>query len=139
MKKNKSLSSCYLAAYFLWAFGVILSALMFLKLGIGLMIALFAIAVIVLGAIIASHVLYNKKQFNLYIYFSFASHGLASIMILAAFILEMVLQGKGQGAIYATIMLSVCLAVYALVDLFLTLNNIKLLKKIKNNELEENQ
>lgn len=139
MKKNKSLSSCYLAAYFLWVFGVILSALMFLKLGIGLMIALFAIAVIVLGAIIVSHVLYNKKQFNLYIYFSFASHGLASIMILAAFILEMVLQGKGQGAIYATIMLSVCLAVYALVDLFLTLNNIKLLKKIKNNELEENQ
>ena len=139
MKKNKSLSSCYLAAYFLWVFGVILSALMFLKLGIGLMIALFAIAVIVLGAIIASHVLYNKKQFNLYIYFSFASHGLASIMILASFILEMVLQGKGQGAIYATIMLSVCLAVYALVDLFLTLNNIKLLKKIKNNELEENQ
>ena len=78
MKKNKSLSSCYLAAYFLWVFGVILSALMFLKLGIGLMIALFAIAVIVLGAIIVSHVLYNKKQFNLYIYFSFASHGLAS-------------------------------------------------------------
>ena len=139
MKKNRSLHSCYLAAYFLWLFGVILSAIMFLKLGNALMIALLIVAVIILGAIIASHVLYNKKQFNLYIYFSFASHGLAIIMILAAFILEMVLSSKGQGATYAKIMLSICLAIYALVYLFLTLNNIKLLKKIKTNTLEEKQ
>lgn len=139
MKKNRSLSSCYIGAYFLWVFGVVLAAIMFLKFGTGLMIAFFAVAVIILGAMIASHVLYNKKQFNLYIYFSFASHGLATIMIIAAFILEMVLQAKGQGATYAAIMLSICLGGYALVDLFLILNNIKLLKKIKNNTLEENE
>ena len=139
MKKNRSLSSCYIGAYFIWVFGVVLAAIMFLKFGTGLMIAFFAVAVIILGAIIASHVLYNKKQFNLFIYISFAAHGLATIMILAAFILEMVLQAKGQGATYAVVMLSICLGGYLLVDLFLVLNNIKLLKKIKNNTFEENE
>ncbi len=138
MKKNRALSRCYLGGYFLWAFGVVLAALMFLKISLGLMIALIVVAVLILGVVIASHVLYNKKQFNLYIYFSFTSFGLSSLFVLAAFIFEMVLQGKGEGALYATLMLSICLAGYILVDVFLTLVNIKLMKKIKTGNFEEN-
>ena len=138
MKKNRALSRCYLGGYFLWVFGVVLASLMFLKIALGLMIALLVVAVLILGVVIASHVLYNKKQFKLYIYFSFGSFGLASLFVLGAFILEMVLQGKGEGALYATVMLSICLAVYILVDDFLTHNNLKLLKSYKDNKPIEN-
>lgn len=137
MKKNRSLSRCYIASYLLWVFGVVLAALMFLKISVGLMIALIVVAVIILGGIIASHVLYNKQKMLLFLIFSFASHGLATIFILAAMIFELVLNAQGQGALYAMIMLIGCSVIYALVDVFLTLNNLKTIKKLRGETVLE--
>ena len=128
MKKNRALSRCYLGGYIFWIFGVTLAALMFLKLSIVLMTILIIVAVLILGALIASHVLYDKKQFKLYFYFSLAAFTLSSLYVLAAFILEIVLQAKGEGALYAIVVLSISLAGYALVDIFLVRSNLKLLK-----------
>lgn len=128
MKKNRALSRCYLGGYIFWIFGVTLAALMFLKLSIVLMTILIIVAVLILGALIASHVLYDKKQFKLYFYFSLAAFVLSSLYVLAAFILEIVLQAKGEGALYAIVVLSISLVGYALVDIFLVRANLKLLK-----------
>ena len=128
MKKNRALSRCYLGGYIFWIFGVTLAALMFLKLSIVLMTILIIVAVLILGALIASHVLYDKKQFKLFFYFSLAAFALSSLYVLAAFILEIVLQAKGEGALYAIVVLSISLAGYALVDIFLVRSNLKLLK-----------
>lgn len=128
MKKNRALSRCYLGGYIFWIFGVTLAALMFLKLSIVLMTILIIVAVLILGALIASHVLYDKKQFKLYFYFSLAAFTLSSLYVLAAFILEIVLQAKGEGALYAIVVLSISLVGYALVDIFLVRANLKLLK-----------
>ena len=128
MKKNRALSRCYLGGYIFWIFGVTLAALMFLKLSIVLMTILIIVAVLILGALIASHVLYDKKQFKLYFYFSLAAFTLSSLYVLAAFILEIVLQAKGEGALYAIVVLSISLVGYALVDIFLVRSNLKLLK-----------
>ena len=128
MKKNRALSRCYLGGYIFWIFGVTLAALMFLKLSIVLMTILIIVAVLILGALIASHVLYDKKQFKLYFYFSLVAFALSSLYVLAAFILEIVLQAKGEGALYAIVVLSISLVGYALVDIFLVRNNLKLLK-----------
>ena len=128
MKKNRALSRCYLGGYIFWIFGVTLAALMFLKLSIVLMTILIIVAVLILGALIASHVLYDKKQFKLYFYFSLVAFTLSSLYVLAAFILEIVLQAKGEGALYAIVVLSISLAGYALVDIFLVRSNLKLLK-----------
>ena len=128
MKKNRALSRCYLGGYIFWIFGVTLAALMFLKLSIVLMTILIIVAVLILGALIASHVLYDKKQFKLYFYFSLVAFALSSLYVLAAFILEIVLQAKGEGALYAIVVLSISLAGYALVDIFLVRSNLKLLK-----------
>ena len=128
MKKNRALSRCYLGGYIFWIFGVTLAALMFLKLSIVLMTILIIVAVLILGVLIASHVLYDKKQFKLYFYFSLAAFTLSSLYVLAAFILEIVLQAKGEGALYAIVVLSISLVGYALVDIFLVRNNLKLLK-----------
>ena len=64
MKKNRALSRCYLGGYIFWIFGVTLAALMFLKLSIVLMTILIIVAVLILGVLIASHVLYDKKRFS---------------------------------------------------------------------------
>ena len=130
MKKNKVLSRCYLGGYFLWLFGTFLAAMMWIKMSVAATWIFAILSVLVLAAIIVSHVFYTTKR-EWYPIVSFAGFGLAATIELIGFILEMVNIAQGKYAFYATAMLSICLAFYILLILFLVPANLKVMKDLK--------
>ena len=129
MKKNKHLIRCYIGGYFLWLFGAILFPLLMIKFSGALAAVLFALSCVILGGLIASHVLYNVKR-ELYSIFSFVFHGLNCAFIFAGLIVEIIFAASGEGATYALIMLPVCAAFEALLMYFLIKSNLTVMKKL---------
>ena len=130
MKKNRTLSRCYLGGYFLWAFGTFLAAMMWIKVSVAMTWVFAILSILSLAAIIVSHVFYTTKR-DLYPIVSFAGFGVAFTIELIGFILEMVNCAQGQYAFYGVVMLSVCLAFYLLLAFFLIRENLKIMKENK--------
>ena len=126
MKKYKGLFRCQLGGYAIWLFGVIFMPFMFIKVSAALVAVLAIFACLILAGEIVAQVFFNKDR-KKYPLVSFISHGAATLFVLAGFVYEMILAISGQPGIYAIIIFSVCLAFYALIDIFLVIINKKVI------------
>lgn len=136
MKKNKILYRCYIGGYFLWVFGAILCPLLLIRFSNILALIVFIISLIALGLEITSHVYYNTNR-ELYPLFSFISHGISALYVFAAFVIEMVLTAMGEGALYAQIISPIALAFYGLLAFFLVKGNMKIMKELEEESLDD--
>ena len=126
MKKYKGLFRCQLGGYVIWPFGVLFMAFMFIKVSAALVVVFAVLACLILAGEIVAHVFFNKDR-KKYPLVSFISHGAATLFVLVGFIYEMILAIGGEPGIYAIIIFSVCLALYAIIDVFLVIINKKVI------------
>ena len=126
MKKYKGLFRCQLGGYAIWLFGVLFTPFMFIKVSAALVIVLAVFACLILAGEIVAQVFFTKDR-KKYPLVSFISHGAATLFVLVGFIYEMILAIGGQPGLYAIIIFSVCLAFYALIDVFLVIINKKVI------------
>lgn len=130
MKKNRALSRCYFGAYIVWLFGGILCPMVLNIHGAAISIVCVVIVVIALAALITSHVFYTKLP-KAYAPVSFLGHGLNSLLVVGAFVGELMNTLNGKPATYAWIIASISLVLTILIDVFLIKENIKFIKLLK--------
>lgn len=134
MKKYKALNRCQIGGYLLWVFGVVLAPFMLIKFSGALVVVFSILSAFILGGEIAAHVLFSKKR-ELFVPFSFASHGLGSLFVLTGLLIVVINAINGEIGIYGLIMFPTCTVFYALLDFFLIKSNIKIL----NNTIDKDK
>ena len=130
MKKNRALFRSYIGAYFVWTFGAVLAALVLNAWGAAPSIIAVIVALIDVAALITSHVFYSTTK-QVYAPLSFAAHGVNTVLVIVAFVAELMLTLKGKAAPYAWMISIICLLSLIPIDIFVVRENLKFMKKLK--------
>ena len=130
MKKNRALSRSYIGAYFVWTFGAVLASLVLNAWGAAPSIIAIIVAFVGVAALISSHVFYSTTK-QAYVPVSFAGHAINTVLVIVAFIAEIILTQQGKPATYAWVISIICLLGLIPIDIFVVKENLAFLKKLK--------